>query len=203
MPQVKATRMALLNARKRIKLAQRGYKLLKEKRDALVMEFFGTLKEIKKMRTEIGSQLAEAQDSLFRAQALQGEMDVERFSLGISKHPEITLTKKSVMAVEIPEIGDVKVSPQWYGYLGSTTELDTAVVKYRELLPVLLKLSVKQLALQRLADDIKKTKRKVNSLEYIILPRIEQEKKLIQFKLEELERENFTRLKKIKERSTK
>ena len=102
------------------------------------------------------------------------------------------------MGVKMPEIKDVKVDHGWYGYFESSAELDNAVATYRDLMPNLLKLAEKQLALKKLADEISKTKRKVNSLEYIIIPRFEKLIKAIGFKLEERERESFTRLKKIK-----
>lgn len=199
--QVKATRMGLLLTKKKLKLASKGHKLLKEKRDALISEFFKILKEIKELRKELGASFAQAQDSLYRAQALQGEADVSRLALGVSSGVKVEFETKKIMSVSIPEIKELSVNPQWYGYFESTVELDNAVKKYRELLPTLLKLSAKQLALQKLADEIKATKRKVNSLEYLIMPRLKKTKKMIAFKLEEQERENFTRLKKIKERT--
>ena len=198
MGDIKATRMALLQTKKKLKLAAKGHKLLKEKRDALVMGFFNSLKEVKELRKQIGSSLSLAQRSLHRAQAIQGEIDVERFAAGAASGVEVDFSTKKIMSVQVPEVGDIKTDPQWYGYFESTVELDSAVTKYRELLPVLVKLSAKQLGLQKLAEEIKKTKRKVNSLEYILIPRMEREKKLIQFKLEEQERENFSRLKIIK-----
>ncbi len=202
MGNVKATRMALLQTKKKMKLASKGHKLLKEKRDALVMEFFKALKEVKVLRKEIGSSLGDAQKSLYRAQAIQGEVDVERFAAGVASGVDVDFSTKKVMSVSVPDVGEIKVEHQWYGYFESTVELDNAVTKYRALLPTLIKLSAKQLALQKLADEIKKTKRKVNSLEYIIIPKMEKDKKMIQFKLEEQERENFTRLKIIKAKTT-
>ena len=196
--QVKATRMALLQTKKKLKLASKGHKLLKEKRDALVSEFFKSLKEIKVLRKEIGSDLSSAQNSLHKAQAIQGEIDVERFALGVSSGVKTDFSTRKIMSVSVPEVKEIKVDYNWYGYFESTVELDDAVTKFRALFPTLVKLSAKQLALKKIADEITKTKRKVNSLEYIIVPRLESEKKMISFKLEEQERESFTRLKIIK-----
>ena len=196
--QLKATRMELLLTKKKLKLANKGHKLLKEKRDALIGEFFKALKEIKVLRKEIGSNLNDAQKALHKAQAIQGEIDVERFALGVSSGVKVDFSTKKVMSVSIPDVNKVEVDYNWYGYFESTIELDDAVKRFRELFPTLVKLSAKQLALTKVAEEIKKTKRKVNSLEYIIIPRMENDKKLISFKLEEQERENFTRLKIIK-----
>jgi len=190
--------MQLLIIKRKIKLAKKGHKLLKEKRDALIMEFFSSLKEIKELRKEIGNKVQKALSALRKAQAMQGVIDIERFSLGISPDLRIGFGSKRVMGVEMPFISEVESKQQWHGFIESSVELDNAIVQFRAVLPALLKLSAKQLAFQRLGEEIKKTKRRVNSLEYIIIPRLEGARDLIEFKLEELERENFTRLKMIK-----
>jgi len=194
----KATRMQLLIIKRKIKLAKKGHKLLKEKRDALIMEFFSNLKEIKIYRKEIGNSLNESLKVLRIAQAVQGITDVERLALGVSPNLEIEFDSKSVMGIEMPLISRVESKHEWHGFVESSVELDNAMVKFRDFLPSLLKLSAKQLAFRRLGEEIKKTKRRVNSLEYIIIPRLEGARDMIEFKLEELERENFTRLKMIK-----
>jgi len=198
MANIKPTRMELLLARKKLKLAYKGHKLLKQKRDVLILEFFSVLKEIKKLRTEISDLIYKAQNSLYNAQALEGEPNIERVALALSSGAEFTVNKKSIMGVSIPEITDVKTSNNWHGYFAQSVELDNAVFLYRNLFANLLKLAEKQLVLKHLANEIKKTKRRVNSLEYLIIPKFENLKKFITFKLEELERENFSRLKKIK-----
>lgn len=201
MTRIKLTRMELLKLRKRKKLAEKGHKLLKQKRDTLVMEFFSTLKEIRQLRQDFIQKFADAQECMRRAQALQGETDVERLALGTSTGVSLEFGSKNVMGVEVPTIRVISVNPEWFGYYESTVELDDAVAKHRALLPDLLKLVEKQLALRKLAEEIKKVKRRVNSLEYITIPRLEKEEKLITLKLDELERENFSRLKKIKARA--
>ncbi len=199
--QVKPTRMGLLQTKKKLKLASKGHKLLKEKRDALVMDFFDILKEIKNFRKEIADDFRDAQYSLQRAEALIGTQGIEEIASSLTGEVEFKVTEKSLMGVKIPLIEDVTVNKQWFSLLDSNLELDNAVMKYRKLFVSLMKLVEKQIALNKLAEDIKKTKRKVNSLEYIIMPRLEDTKKMITFKLEEQERENFTRLKKIKKKS--
>lgn len=194
--------MQLLIIKRKIKLAKKGHKLLKEKRDALIMEFFSTLKEIKILRKEIGNKLKQALKVLGKAQALQGIIDVERFALGVSPDLKIEFGSKTIMGLEMPSISEVESKHQWHGFIESSIELDNAIVQFREILPPLLKLSAKQLAFQRLGEEIKKTKRRVNSLEYIIIPRLDGASSMIEFKLEELERENFTRLKMIKAKAT-
>jgi V/A-type H+-transporting ATPase subunit D len=195
---MKATRMQLLITRRKIKLARKGHKLLKEKRDALVMEFFSLLKEIKELRQEIGDKLEKAVHSLRKAQAMQGIIDIERIAAGIPEDISVEFSSKNAMGVEVVDIKAVEARHEWYGFIESSIELDNAVLRFREILPALLRLSAKQLSFQRLAEAIKKTKRRVNSLEYIIIPRLEAAESLIAFKLDELERENFIRLKMIK-----
>ena len=203
MSSLKATRMNLLITKRKLKLARRGHKLLKEKRDALVVEFFAVLKDVKELRQELGDNMLRAQEKFERAQAIQGSIDIERLALGAGPGAEIQLLQKNLMGIEIPSVGEIKSEQHWHGYFESTVELDEAIALYRELLPVFLKLVLRQLALNRLAEEIKKTKRKVNSLEYLIVPRLEYAKDFIAFKLEEFERENFIRLKMIKEKATR
>lgn len=198
MPTIKPTRMELLLTRKKLKLALKGHKLLKQKRDVLVLEFFQVLKEIKQKRKEIASKLISAQNSLHNAQAIEGELNIERASIGLSSGASIEISSRSVMGVEIPVINNIEVEHHWHGYFYQTVELDNAIKQYRDIFPDLMKLMEKQLTLKHLAEEIKKTKRRVNSLEYLTMPRLENTKKIISFKLEELERENFSRLKKIK-----
>ncbi len=201
MSSLKATRMNLLITKRKLKLAKRGHKLLKEKRDALVVEFFAVLREIKELRKEMGDKLLQAEHKFERAQAIQGSVDIERLALGAGSAVEIELSQRNIMGVEIASVREIKGEAQWHGYFESSVELDGAIALYRELLPVFLKLALKQLSLSRLAEEVKRTKRKVNSLEYSIIPRLEYAKDFISFKLEEFERENFIRLKKIKEKA--
>lgn len=192
--------MGLLLTKRKLKLASKGHKLLKQKQDVLIMEFFNVLREIKRLRKEVAAKIIFAQKSLSRAQALQGTADIERVFNSLTDDVVITFKQRNIMGVKIPEIDEIKTDYHWYSYLDSNVELDNAVVLYREMFPSLMKLAEKQLALNRIAEDIKKTKRKVNALEYIIVPRLEAVKDMISFKLEEQERENFTRLKKIKKK---
>ncbi|MCD6413997.1 MAG: V-type ATP synthase subunit D [Candidatus Diapherotrites archaeon] len=201
MGRVKLTRMELLKLRRKRKLAEKGHKLLKQKNDTLVMEFFSTLKEIRDLRKGFGEKFARAQKTMARAQAIQGEPDIARLALGTASGVELEYSTRNVMGVEVPMISLVPGEQQWYGLYESTVELDEAVTLHRELLPDLLRLVEKQLALKKLAEEIKKTKRRVNSLEYIAIPAIKSEEKMITLKLDELERESFTRLKKIKDKA--
>jgi len=196
----KLTRMELLKTKKRIKLAQKGHKLLKQKRDVLIMEFFSMIKEIKKIRLNLSDKLGVARNSLYNAIAFEGTLDVERLSLGLAQDVHLDFESHSVMGVDLPKLTNLHISYQWPGYFDQSVELDNAIVKYRTLFPDLITLAEKQLILKKLAQEIQKTKRRVNSLEYIILPRLFNIKKLIAFRLEELERENFSRLKVIKKK---
>jgi len=196
--EIKPTRMGLLLTRKKLKIASKGHKLLKQKRDVLILEFFQILKDIKRLRKDISGSLINAQNSLYNAQAIEGELNIERTALGLSAGTTIELSTKSIMGVEVPVIKNIEVEEEWHGYFEQSIELDNAVKQYREIFPDLMKLMEKQLMLKHLAEEIKKTKRRVNSLEYLTIPGLEDAKKMISFKLEELERENFSRLKKIK-----
>ncbi len=203
MANVKPTRMELMLLRKKLKLAKKGHDLLKRKQDVLVMEFFKVLKDIKEIRTKISGNLIKAQSSLYNAQAIEGELNIERVSLGLSSGASIELGSRSIMGVEVPVVKNIDVRNEWHGYFGQTLELDNAVKQYRDIFPELIRLMEKQLVLKHLAEETKKTKRRVNSLEYLTIPRLQKTKKLISFKLEELERENFSRLKKIKKSTAK
>ncbi len=203
MANIKPTRMELLILKKKVKLAKKGHKLLKQKRDVLVMEFFSLLKEIKSLRESIKDKILKAQNSLYNAHAIEGELNIDRIATGLADGIDIQFGVKSIMGVKVPSIEDVNIKSQWHGFYEQSLELDNAIVNYREVFPDFLKLSEKQLILKRLSEEIKKTKRRVNSLEYLTIPKLEKTRKFIAFKLEEMERENFSRLKKIKEATAK
>jgi len=203
MPQYKPTRMELLRTKRKIKLAEKGHKLLKEKQDVLILEFFNTIKEIKTLRIHLSDKLGKAQQALYNAIAYEGTLDVQRLSIGLATGSSLTFTKRKIMGVEVPQLDKMDINYQWPGYFEQSIELDSAIVKYRDIFPEFLKLAEKQLILKKLAFEIQKTKRRVNALEYLTLPRLYEIKKKVSFHLEELERENFSRLKVIKRQKEK
>ncbi len=198
---IKPTRMGLLLIKKKLKLATKGYKLLKDKQDALILEFFGTLKDIRTLRGDIAVPLKKADESIARAQGISGFDEIESIASGMTDEATFEINRRNIMGVGIPEIEEIRPIDEWHSHLSGDIELDSAILKYRNIFPHFLKLIEKQITLNHIAEDIKRTRRKVNSLEYIIMPKYEKTKKRIQFKLEEQERENFSRLKKVKSKN--
>ena len=147
MPTIKPTRMELLLARKKLKLAEKGHKLLKQKRDVLLIEFFKLLREIKNLRKSISPNLISAQASLYNAEAVEGELNIERIALGLSS-ASVDFSSKSIMGVKVPVINNIQTDSQWHGYFEQTVELDNAISKYRIIFPELVNLMEKQLILE-------------------------------------------------------
>ena len=196
-----ATRMELLAIKKKIKLATKGHKLLKQKRDALISEFFTLVDDLKKTRKELEEKISVAFKSLILAQAVNGKEEVERAAGSSEQINPIEVSHKIIMGVKAPvfkwEQKETKIS---YSMLSTSTELDTASTNFKNVLSTLIKLAEIEATVKSLAEEIKKTKRKVNALERILIPRLHEDATYITMRLEEMERENFSRLKIIKKR---
>lgn len=202
---LKATRMELLAVRKRIKLARKGHKLLKEKRDALIGEFFSIIKELTTLRERVESVLADAHLQLGGAMAIHGRESVGSAALAVSRELELRVGWRHIMGVRVPLLeipgGTRKTAEErGYGYVGTSARLDAAVEHFEEALGLVVELAEVELGARALAEEINRTKRKVNALERVLIPRIEDEARRIEMSLEEMERENFARLKTIKRR---
>ncbi len=193
--------MEMLRLKKKAKLAQKGHKLLKEKRDALISEFFSFIDKLKAIRTEMEGKLASAYKSLILAQALSGAAEIERAALASSAAYSIESSTSNIMGVEVPAFtAEEKSSEAGYSKLSPSLELDEAVTNFKEALAIIITLASAEATVRKLAAEIKKTKRKVNALERILIPRINNDIIYIKVRLEEMERENFARLKVVKRR---
>lgn len=196
-----ATRMELLIIKKKIKLAGKGHKLLKQKRDALVSEFFALIDGLKNARKELESQLSTAYNSLILAQAINGREEIIRAADPSEEIGNIEVTHKTIMGVKAPVFNlEEKETKPAYSMLTTSTELDTAATNFKKVLATIIKLSEVETTVKKLGEEIKKTKRKVNALERILIPRLTSQATYIIMRLEEMERENFSRLKMIKKR---
>ncbi|MCD6522535.1 MAG: V-type ATP synthase subunit D [Candidatus Diapherotrites archaeon] len=200
MATVKPTRMELLRIRKQIALAEKGHALLKEKRDALVMEFFDSVRYAKQKREELEKNIDNAYRTLAKLEAVMGKIAVESASLAVNPSISITASTTNIMGAVIPKIHmeeEEKTMPE-YGLYDSSVLLDETVSTFRKILKQAIELAEAEEKVKILAEDIKKTKRRVNALEYIVLVNLRNTAKYIEFRLEELGRENFFRLKKVK-----
>ncbi len=197
-----ATRMVLLATKKKIKLATKGHKLLKEKRDALISEFFKIIDELKSMRNKLEEEISDAFNSLILAQAVSGIEEVRRAADTTKKIEEIPMKSRTIMGLRVPvfnwEAIETKVTEKGYSLVSPSIELDTAAKKFETVLNTMIKVAEYEATIKSLAEEIKKTKRKVNALERILIPRLEEDSTYITMRLEEMERETFGRLKIIK-----
>lgn len=200
---VSPTRMELLDMNKKIKLAKKGHKLLKEKRDSLVTEFFGVIDKAKGSRANLSSTLSSAYPDLITAEALSGTANVESIASTAPEKGALEISSRNIMGVRIPKIDLVenKQAADWknQGSVAFTsTKLYEASDKFDKAYAEMIKLAETEETIRRLGEEIKKTKRRVNSLEYIMMPRLGNTKKYILARLEEMERESFFRLKMVK-----
>jgi len=199
---INPTRMELLKLKDREKLAVKGYSLLKEKRNALIMEFFNILERVKGSREDVEKTLKEAYKDLTAAQIVMGDLAVKKAAMSVKESVDIDIDSRSVMGVVVPviesEMEERTLVDRGYGFLETSVKLDEAASKFEKSIRLIIELGEIEKTIILLAGEIESTKRRVNALEHIIIPRIENTVKYIEMRLEEMERENFVRLKMIK-----
>ncbi|MCK5608922.1 V-type ATP synthase subunit D [Candidatus Pacearchaeota archaeon] len=186
---VNPTRMALLGLKKKIKGAKRGHKLLKDKQDGLMQKFMEIIREAKRIREDVEEKLGGAFKNFIRAGSLMSEEFVEGALLYSTAKTELSVKTKNVMSVRIPQFtlkteGDVIT----YGYLQTSGELDMSLQSFQDVFPLLIELAEIEKSAEALADELEKTRRRVNALEYRMIPDLEDTIKFIQMKLGEMER---------------
>ena len=202
---VNPTRMNLSILKDKLDNAARGHKLLKDKQDELMRQFITLIKENKKLRLEVEEKLQNSFKAFLMASAaMSPEMLEEAISLP-TMQTLVEIKKKNVMSVDVPEMEFITkktaedASRYPYGYAQTTSDLDYAIDDLTEVMEELLTLTQKEKAAQLLANEIEKTRRRVNALEYKTIPDLEETIKYIRSKLDESERANITRLMKVKD----
>lgn len=196
---VKPTRMELLNLKKRLKSANRGHKLLKDKQDGLMKQFMSIIREAKVLRREVEEKLSAAFRNFMFASSMMLPQMLESALLYPSANVELAVTKKNVMSVHIPyfklhQEGDILN----FGYLQTSGELDIALAAFAEVFPLLIKLSEIEKQAQRLAAELETTRRRVNALQYKLIPDLRETLKFITMKLAENERSTIVGVMRIK-----
>ncbi len=199
---VKPTRSELIEIKRKIKLSQSGHKLLKMKRDGLILEFFEILNKAKDVRTELDAAYEDASRRIGIANAVDGTITVKSTAFALKSKPEIELESRNIMGVVVPKIesSSVKksINERGYGILGTSSYTDEAADAYENLVEKIILAAEIETTMKKLLDDIEKTKRRVNALEFKVIPELEEAMVFIQLRLEEMERENTFRLKRIK-----
>ncbi len=199
---VKPTRKELMRIEDRIELSEQGHDTLEKKRDGLIMEFMDILDQAQDVREELEASYDEAQHAIDMARAMEGDVAVRGAASALKEHPEITTQSKNIMGVVVPQIESSKVrkslDERGYGVMGSSARIDEAADAYEELIENVILAAEVETAMKKMLDEIETTKRRVNALEFKLLPELHENKEYIEQKLEEQEREEIFRMKKIK-----
>lgn len=200
--QYKPTRMELSNLKKRRLVAIRGHKMMKDKRDELVRRFIVYARRNQQLRKETEEKLNKAMQSFVLARAMMSGDEIEEALLYPARSIAVDQAVQNVLSIPVPKLTletrqDDFIYP--YGFASTGADLDTAVQALAEILPLMLELAEVEKVTSRLADEIEKTRRRVNALEYVMIPQFDAAIHDIQMKLEENERGNTSRLMKTKE----
>ncbi len=193
--------MELITLKERRELAARGYELLREKQDALVREFFTILSEARQVREEMETTLNKAFSSLMEAKLVEGGVKLEELALGAQSFIDFEMATRNMMGVTVPVFRVTQRAdlPRFhYSLAGTSAAVDQAAKKIREALEKVVRLAEVEATVKRLASEIEKTKRRVNALNYVVLPRINNTIRYIELMLEEQEREDLFRMKRVK-----
>lgn len=201
---VKPTRMELSKLKSRLSISTKGHKLLKDKQDELMRQFINLIRENNELRDEVEKELTEAMQAFVVAKSLLNESFIEELFAISDTSVSLDITEENIMSVIVPKMNfsvdeDEKDSEMQYGLLNSNSELDDSIERVSKILPKLLKLAEIEKTCQLMADEIEKTRRRVNALEYLMIPQLKETIHYIQMKLEEDERANITRMMKVKD----
>lgn len=201
---VNPTRMELTRLKKQLNTALRGHKLLKDKRDELMRQFLDTVREAKALREELEAQLGDVYNHFLLALSVMSKESLDAALMFPKQEVFLETGVQNIMSVEIPtyeyktrtgEQSDIYA----YGFASTSFELDDAVGGLANLLPQLLRLAEKEKGVKLMADEIEKTRRRVNALEHVLIPRYQDTIYFIAGKLEENERSSRARLMKVKD----
>jgi len=198
---VKPTRSELLKIKKQIKLAKSGHSLLKKKRDGLILEFFEIMKKAKTLRQEIAAEYAIALKKIGIARVMEGDIEVVSTAMAIPAMTNVQLETRNIMGVKVPKVraGSIQkiFNDRGYGSYASAS-IDEATAAYEKVVEKVLLAAEVETSMRKLLNEIEKTKRRVNALEFVVMPNLNKIRAFIQLRLEEMERENTFRLKRIK-----
>jgi len=197
---INPTRQELLRLKKRLVLAKKGHKLLKDKQDELVRNFLEIIEDTKKLRIEADRETESVYQSYSLAEGVVGGAHIENLFSIPGARTDIKSRTRTIMNLKVPQF-EVEISgdPYDYGEAQSSVLVDASVRKYGKFLETLLKLAELEKTSILLAEEIEKTRRRVNALEYILIPNYIDTIKYITMKLAEMERSNLTRIMKVKE----
>ena len=202
---VKPTRMELTRLKGRLSTATRGHKLLKDKQDELMRVFINKIKENQALRKEVEKDLHEAFEEFLLASAVMSPELLEQAVAYPKENISVDIKKKNIMSVNVPIMNFIRKlegdegSIYPYGFVQTSSELDDAISKLYSIMGKLLELAEVEKACQLMADEIEKTRRRVNALEFRTIPELEETIKYIVMKLDENERSTITRLMKVKD----
>ena len=201
---VNPTRMELTNLKRKLVTARRGHKLLKDKRDELMRRFLDMVRENKALRKEVEEGVKKANVAMSVARCVMSDKALDVALMLPTQEMHLDVTEKNVMSVMIPEF-DVKFRTAnehdiySYGFANTSGDLDTAVKALSDIMPKMIRLAEIEKSCRLMADEIEKTRRRVNALEHVMIPQYEETIKYITMKLDENERSTTTRLMKVKD----
>ena len=201
---VNPTRMQLTKLKKQLTTAVRGHKMLKDKRDELMRRFIDLVQENKRLRDKVERELALCNAHFVNASAVMSKESLDASLMSPKQQVSLNVSQKNVMSVNIPEFtaesrtaNEGDIFP--YGFAFTSFELDDAVMSLNDLLPDLIRLAEIEKSCELMSAEIEKTRRRVNSLEHVMIPRYQETIKYIAMKLEENDRSSRTRLMKVKD----
>lgn len=193
------TKSNLIKAKASLDLSKKGFELLDKKRNVLIKEMMNLVDRAKNIQTNIYTTIQEAYESLQSVNITMGINHVEEIARSIPKDEEFEILLKSVMGVDIPTIkyNKMKITPS-YGFHNTNSALDEAIARFKEVRYMIYELAEIDNSIFKLAKEIQKTQKRTNALQHIQIPKYKEQVKYIQEALEEKEREDFFRLKRIK-----
>ncbi len=202
---VNPTRMELTKLKARLVTATRGHKLLKDKQDELMRRFIDMIRRNKTLRENVEKELIEVFKEFLVSSAIMSPEFLEEAVALPKEEISVDIRTKNVMSVNVPVMNFVRKlaedpgSIYPYGYAQTSSELDDAISRLYAIMPQLLDLAEVEKSCQLMADEIEKTRRRVNALEYRTIPELQETIRFIRMKLDENERSTITRLMKVKE----
>ena len=196
------TRSVLIELKKKVKTIKSGHKIMKMKRDGLIIEFFEIMEKAKEMRGSVSSDYQSAMTKIAIASAVEGEITVKSAAYALKTEPKVKVGSKSIMGMMVPKVeADVKhvsIEGKGFGVISTSAYIEEASKAFEKLLDTLIRAAEIETTMRKLLDEIEKNKRRVNAMEFKLIPELEEAQTFVKFRLEEMERENTIRLKFLK-----